>query len=111
MKATPQDFQLLALKLLETFTHQWPRRYGFERYWPLAAPVESFLEQASNPVEQAVAKALHSALETLLKEYAPKSDHLDAPAVTAFLGAKPYERIWKRRRKSYRKSPARRDRR
>lgn len=88
MRITEPDIQKLALKLLETFSRQDPRRRGFERYWPLAGPLGAFSEHAVGELEQSVAKALQDALEALLRQTAPKSFHLDADAVTTHLGAK-----------------------
>ena len=89
MRVTQADIQKLALKLIETFSWQDPRRRGFERYWPLAGPVETFSEHASGPLEQEMAKALHRALEAVLRQTAPRSFHLVASSVAAFLEPEP----------------------
>lgn len=107
MRVTDDDIQKLAFKLIETFSWQDPRRRGFERYWPLAGPVETFSEQAANPVEQEMAKALHRALEAALRQNSPRSFHLDADSVAAFLDAEPYapprRRSLRKRKPDYRR--------
>lgn len=92
-----QDHHILklALKLLELFSHQIPNRYGFERYWPLVGPVQSFSEHAHGRLEQDLAKALQIALEDVLQRTAPKSFHMDAPTVAAYLNAPPDVRPYK----------------
>jgi hypothetical protein len=82
----PSDADLLKLahKLIETFS-RWEAR-GFERYWPLVGPVETFSEGAVGPLEERVAKALSIALEAALKRTAPRSIlHPDAPAAAVLI--------------------------
>lgn len=96
--SNPSDpMHKLALKLLELFSRQVPGRFGFERYWPLAGPVETFSEQAVGPFEQELAKALQNGLQGILARTAPNSFHQDAPSVAAYLDVKPERK--ERRRK------------
>lgn len=89
MRITPDEIDKLACKLIELFSHQGRSLHGFDRYWALAAPVETFLEHASDHFEQEVAKALHAALEAALQRTASKSCSWDAAPVAAYLHAKP----------------------
>lgn len=101
MSIPPDQLHKLALKLIEVFSYQGPRRYGFERYWPLAGPLESFLQQATTPLEEEVAKALQTALEAVLRATARNSFHIDADAVAAHLQApakEPRRRLARARR-------------
>jgi hypothetical protein len=91
MQVTQEQLHQLALKLIEVFSRQGLRRYGFERYWPLAGPVETFSEHATGQLEQGMAKALQNALESLLRQTAPKSFHQDAMSVASHLNAEPFE--------------------
>lgn len=105
MHVTDDDIHKLALKLVETFSYRDPRQRGFERYWPLAGPLQSFSEHAVGELEQEMAKALHTALEAALKKMAPQSFHMDAETVSSFLDAgsapstpsKPHRRSYRRR--------------
>ncbi len=99
MDVDDRQLRKLAHKLLELFSRQGERRFGFERYWPLAAPVETFSEQAAGELEQKVAKALQDALQAVLRATAPKSFHLDADSVAGFLNAEPYRPRSSRRRR------------
>lgn len=89
MHITDADIQKLARKLVETFSWQDPRQRGFERYWPLAGPLQSFFAHAVGTLEQEVAKALLTALEAALKKMAPHSFHMEADTVATFLDAAP----------------------
>lgn len=102
MTKTADPMHKLALKLLELFSRQVPGRFGFERYWPLVGPVETFSEQAVGPLEQELAKALQDGLQSILARTAPKSFHLDAQSVGLYLGASP-ERKERRGKRGYRK--------
>ena len=104
MGYTLRDLHLLALKLLETFAADRMGMYPFDRYWPLAGPLEAFSASAVTSLEQEIANALRRALEQLLKKAAPGSIHADAGAVGVMLGAA----IRKRRPwKPYRAVPTR----
>lgn len=104
MHVTDDDIRKLALKLVETFSWQDPRQRGFERYWPLAGPVEAFSEHAVGELEQKMAKALQTALEAALKKMAPQSFHMDADTVALFLDAEPVPpKPYKPRRKAFRR--------
>ncbi|WP_072374030.1 hypothetical protein [Hyphomicrobium sp. NDB2Meth4] len=99
MHYTQADYDKLARKLIEVFSFQtYPREKGFMRYWPLAGPVETFSEKAVGELEQQVAKSLHSVMEGLLRELAPKSsDPYVATAVAEHLGEKTwFERQYER---------------
>ena len=89
MQITQDEIDKLACKLIELFGHQRRPLHGFDRYWALAAPVETFLEHATDHFEQEVAKALHAALEDALRRTAPKSCSWDADPVAAYLHADP----------------------
>lgn len=104
MHVTDDDIRKLALKLVETFSYRDPRQRGFERYWPLAGPLQSFSEHAVGELEQQVAKALQIGLEAVLKRTAPQSFHMDADSVALFLNAEPVPpRPSKPRRKTFRR--------
>lgn len=74
----------LALKLIETFSDR--RLRGFERYWALVGPVETFSRHAEGLLETRVAKAMQEALEEALARHAARSVHPDALAMVARLG-------------------------
>lgn len=104
MRVTEDDIQKLALKLIETFSWRDPRQRGFERYWPLAGPVETFSEHAVGMLEQEVAKALQNGLQAALRNTAPHSFAMDAESVGASVGAEPLPpRPYKPRSKTYRR--------
>lgn len=104
MHVTDDDIRKLALKLVETFSYRDPRQRGFERYWPLAGPLQSFSEHAVGELEQEVAKALQTALEAALRKMAPQSFHMDADTVSLFLDAEPAPpRPYKPRHKTFRR--------
>ncbi len=104
MRVTTADLHKLALKLIETFSRQDQRQRGFERYWPLVGPLQTFSEHAAGELEQELAKALQNALEAALKRLAPQSFHIDADSVALLLNAKPLTaRPYKPRRKSNRR--------
>ncbi len=91
------------MKLIESFSWQDPRKRGFERYWPLAGPLQTFSEHAVGQLEQEMAKALQNALESAFRKTAPHSFHMDADAVATFLKAKPSPpRFYKSSRKTFR---------
>lgn len=91
MDVDDRQLRKLAHKLIELFSRQRERRFGFERYWPLVGPVETFSEQAAGELEQRIAKGLQDALQEVLRATAPKSFHLDADTVAGFLNAEPYK--------------------
>lgn len=88
MRVTHDDIQKLALKLLEIFSYKDPRQRGFERYLPLAGPLQTFSEHAVGALEQELSKALHNALDAALEKTAPQSFHRDAESVALLLDAK-----------------------
>lgn len=84
----------LAQKLLETFADRSLR--GFERYWALSGPVETFAASATGIDEEELAKALQIALEAALMRTAPDSVHPDALAMVEAHGLKRApQRQWK----------------
>ena len=89
MHVTEDEIRKLALKLIETFSWRDSRQRGFERYWPLAGPLETFCAHAVGPLEQDVAKAMQNALEAALRRTAPQSFNIDADSVAQFLAAEP----------------------
>lgn len=80
----------LARKLLALFSAQDYRQRAFDRYWPLAGPVNVFLECAEGEREQALAKALLVALEEVLRDAAPRDVSDQAAAVSVTLGVEPW---------------------
>lgn len=104
MHVTEDAICKLALKLIETFSWKDSRQRGFERYWPLAGPLETFSGHAVGVLEQEVAKAMQNALEAALKRTAPLSFHMDADSVALFLAADPLpDKQRKPRRRSARR--------
>lgn len=106
---TTRDDLVLAHKLLEVFSDR--RLRGFERYWALVGPVETFCETAKGAAEERLAKVLTAALEEALLRTAPDSVHPDALAMVAEHGLKrstrkpwrPVSMMVKRRQVSRRK--------
>lgn len=97
MLITDRDLQLLALKLVEVFSRTSNATHRFDRYWPLAAPLEVFSEGVTTTFEAEVAKALRNALERQLKASATNAFHPDAEAVAAFLGVSARRKPWSSR--------------
>lgn len=89
MRVTPDDISKLALKLIEVFSRSGPEDHNFGRYWRVVGPLQSFLESAAGPFEEAMAKTLLDAVEGHLKRNARNSMHDDAEAATVLLGATP----------------------
>lgn len=89
MHVTPDEISKLAVKLIEVFSRSGPEDHNFGRYWRVVPPLQTFLESAVGPFEEAVAKSLLAAFEGHLKRNARYSVHEDAEAVGLFLGATP----------------------
>lgn len=95
MRVTDHDIQLLAQKLIEVFSRAGNHIHRFDRYWPLAGPLEVFSEGVTTPIEDAMAKALRNALEAALRTSAPNAVHPDAEAVATTLGVAARRKPWK----------------
>jgi hypothetical protein len=68
MRVTADGIHKLAMKLIESFSWQDPRKRGFERYWPLAGQLQTLSKHAVGQLEQEMAKALQNALESAIQD-------------------------------------------